>query len=99
MRQYMWDDGDPDWPASQYSDFELDDGCGPLGMTSYQSIPRSSALTNGQTYGYFSYKMIEDKPVRKADVYWGFDPYRFDPDETKKTIRWVLEYFGLQINP
>jgi len=99
MRQYMWDDGDPDWPASQYSDFELDDGCGPLGMTSYQGTPRSGALTNGQTFGYFSYKMIEDKPVRKADVYWGFDPYRFDPVETKKAIRWVLEYFGLQINP
>ena len=99
MRQYMWDDGDPDWPFSRYTGLELIEGCGSLGMTSYEEIPLSSALTNGQTYGYFSYKMIEDKPARKADVYWGFDPYRFDPDETKKAIRWVLDYFGLQINP
>ena len=99
MREYMWNEGDPDWPFSTYTDTELIEGCGSLGMTSYQDIPHSSALTNGQTYGYFSYKMTEDKPSGKADVYWGFDPYRFDPDETKKAIRWVLDYFGLQINP
>lgn len=99
MREYMWNEGDPDWPFSTYTDPELIDGCGPLGMTSYQDIPHSSALTNEQTYGYFSYKMIQDKPIRRADVYWGFDPYRFDQNETKKAIRWVLEYFGLQFNP
>ena len=60
---------------------------------------RSSGRTNGGTFGYFSYKMTEDKPSYKADVYWGFDPYRFDHNETKKAIRWVLDYFGLQINP
>ncbi len=41
--------------------------------------------------------MVEDKPSMKADVYWGFDPYRFDHEETKKAIRWVLDYFGLQV--
>jgi len=46
-----------------------------------------------------SYKMVEDKPSGKADVYWGFDPYRFDQNETKKAVRWVLDYFGMQINP
>jgi len=99
MREEKWAAGDPGWPSSQYTDFELDDGCGILALTSYQAVPRSAARTNDQTYGYFSYKMIEDKPVRKADVYWGFDPYRFDQSETKKAIRWVLDYFGLNINP
>jgi len=97
MREYMWAEGDPDWPQSEYSEFELLEGCGPLGMTSYQGVPNSGALTNGQTFGYFSYKMVEDKPSGKADVYWGFDPYRFNHEETKKAIRWVLDYFGLQI--
>jgi len=99
MREYKRDEGDTDWPASQYTEFELIDGCGVMGMTSYQDTPNSSARTNGQTFGYLSYKMIEDKPVRKADVFWGFDPYRFDHNETKKAVRWVLEYFGLNINP
>jgi hypothetical protein len=31
-----------------------------------------------------------------ADVIWGFDPYRFDRDEIKKAIRWVLgEHFDM----
>ena len=44
-------------------------------------------------------KMIADKPVRRADVFWGFDPYRFDTEDSRKAIRWVLQYFGLTINP
>jgi hypothetical protein len=99
MREYMWAEGDSEWPHSEYSDFELDDGCGHLGLTSYEGLPRSSSKTHGHTYGYFSYKMTEDKPNYKADVYWGFDPYRFDHEETQKAIRWVLDYFGLNINP
>ena len=99
MREYMWAEGDADWPHSEYSDIQLDDGCGPLGTISYQGFPKSGAPTNDQTYGFFSYKMVEEKPNQKADVYWGFDPYRFDHEETKKAIRWVLDYFGLQIAP
>jgi hypothetical protein len=99
MREVKWSEGDPDWPFSEYSVWELEDGCGPLGLTSYQEIPLSSSRTHGHTYGYLSYRMVEDKPSNKADVYWGFDPYRFDHEETKKAIRWVLDYFGLKINP
>jgi hypothetical protein len=99
VREHEWARGDMAWPRSTYSDQELDDGCGPLGLTSYQGNPRSSAVTNGHVYGFLSYKMVEQKPVRKADVYWGFDPYRFDHDETKKAVRWVLDYFGVLINP
>ena len=98
IREYRWARGETDWPQSRYTDFELDAGCGPLALTSYEGRARTSARTNGRTFGYFSYKMIEDKPLRRADVYWGFDPYRFNHEESRKAIRWVLQYFGLQIN-
>jgi len=104
IRNYYWERGETDWPYSRYTANELDGGCGPLALTSFvdetleEPLARGSALTNGQTFGYFSYKMVEDKPVRKADVYWGFDPYRFDSAQSRKAIRWVLTYFGLQIN-
>ncbi len=98
IRQYNRDRGDADWPHSQYDNWELDDGCGLLALTSYEGVPRSSALTNDKTFGYMSYKSVADKPSGKADVYWGFDPYRFDHAEARKAVTWVLEYFGLQIN-
>jgi len=98
IREYRWANGETDWPASRYSNYELDDGCGPLALTSYQGLERNSARTNGKTFGYFSYKSWQQKPVRKADVYWGFDPYRFDHVESRQAIRWVLQYMGLQIN-
>ena len=98
LREYQYRKGDTEWPSSRYLDFDLDAGCGFLALTNFGDRPRSSARTNGKTFGYFSYKMVKDKPGRKADVYWGFDPYRFDQAGTKKAIRWVLQYFGLQIN-
>jgi hypothetical protein len=99
VREEKWADGDTGWPYSEYTDPELLDGCGSFALTSYEGMPNTSGRTNDRTFGYMSYKMIEDKPARKPDVYWGFDPYRFDHDETKKAIRWVLQTFGLQINP
>ncbi len=98
MREIKWRQGDTDWPSSVYLDRELDSVCGNLALTDYQGHARSSARTNGQVFGYFSYKMVGDKPVNRADVFWGFDPYRFDPEGSKKAIRWVLSYFGLPIN-
>lgn len=98
IREYRWARGETDWPFSRYNEIELEDGCGPMGLTSYQGVAQSSARTNGRTFGYFSYKVVQDKPTQKADVYWGFDPYRFDQEESRKAIRWVLQYFGLGIN-
>jgi hypothetical protein len=91
--------GDPGWPVSEYTYAELDEGCGDLALTSYEGAPRSSGLTNGRVFGYLSYKTVADKPLERADVYWGFDPYRFDQTEAKKAVRWVMSYFGLAINP
>jgi hypothetical protein len=98
IRNYRWERGEADWPSSRYDTFALEDGCGPLALTSFGETQNGSVRTNGKTYGYFSYKVVEDKPVQKADVYWGFDPYRFDHNESRKAIRWVLQYFGLTIN-
>jgi len=105
MREIKHAQGYLEWPmlnedeTQGYTAYDLDQGCGAFGLTSYQGVPRSSSRTNGMNYGFFSYKMLGDKPVRKADVYWGFDPYRFNEKDSKNAIRWVLQYFGLSINP
>lgn len=97
IRDYYRDRGE-DWPTSRHTDYELDTGCGPLGLTSFEGESRASARTDGKIFGYYSYKMIRDKPIRKADVFWGFDPYRFSWAESRNAIRWVLQDLGLQIN-
>lgn len=99
LRNIKNSQGDGDWPNSIYTKIELEDGCGPFALTSYNGVKYSSSVANGMDYGFMSYKTIKNKPVQKADVYWGFDPYRFNQSETRKAIRWVLEYFGLSINP
>lgn len=103
LREQVWDYGDDGWPSSIYSNNELREICGDMALTTYvdeegNQIPFGTARTTGQTYGFFSYKMVEDKPVQLADVYWGFDPYRFEHAETKKAIMWVLsEYLQLPV--
>lgn len=102
MRENRWAAGDTEWPHSQYNSNELEDICGAMALTEFSGpegvIPNGTARVNGQTYGYLSYKNVADKPSGKADVYWGFDPYRFNEEESKKSVRWVLEYFGLVMN-
>lgn len=103
LRERKWAEGDDAWPYSLYGNTRLDEICGPLALTSYVTedgtvLPKTAAKTNGLTYGFVSYKNVSDKPSTKPDVYWGFDPFRFDPDETQKAIRWVLKDFGLPIN-
>jgi hypothetical protein len=98
MREYYRGQGE-DWPASQYTPFEVEYACGPMALSGYDNGYPATARTNDRVYGFMSYKTIEDKPSNKADVYWGFDPYRFDNVETKKAVRWVLDYFGLNVNP
>ncbi|MBE0565670.1 MAG: hypothetical protein IH621_06935 [Krumholzibacteria bacterium] len=99
LREYHWAEGDTGWPASAYSAAELDGMCGELALTAYDGQVRGSAKTNGQTYGWLSYKNVADKPGGQPDVYWGFDPYRFDHVQSKKMVRWVLDMFGLDVAP
>lgn len=57
-------------------------------------------LTGGVPTGFFSFATVESKPTGRADVVWGFDPTRFDPDAMGRTVRWVLgEHFGLPVAP
>ncbi len=70
----------------------------PIALTSWDGVERSSARTNGEMFGFLSYKTVPTKQWKAADIYWGFDPYRFDHNGAKKAIRWALQYFGLQIN-
>jgi hypothetical protein len=98
IKQRRHAEGDDQWPANQYSMNELEYLCGSMALTNPGDPELATARTNGQTYGYLSYKNVEDKPSGKADVYWGFDPYRFDHEQSREAVRWVLEYFGLQLN-
>lgn len=99
MREKRWAAGDTQWPGSEFSNYDLDNICGEMALEAYElpggEVPNGTALVNGQTFGYLSYKNVATKPNGKADAYWGFDPYRFNHEESKKSVRWVLQYFGL----
>lgn len=102
LREKRWAAGDDAWPGNDYSPNELRTICGEMALTTYvaddgTTVPLGTARTSGKVYGWLSYKTIADKPGGKADVYWGFDPYRFDHAETKKAIVWVMQHFGLPI--
>ena len=103
MRETIWADGDDAWPGSVYAIPQLKEICGEMALTSYvpddggEAIPFAAARVTGKVFGYLSYKTVEDKPVNKADVYWGFDPFRFDNDETRKAVLWVLQHFNLPL--
>jgi len=103
LREFWWSHGDPEWPSEGDPDFwpsgagakAMDDTCGAMALTAYtrgdgMQMARGSARTNGRIFGFFSYKMTEDKPGGRPDVYWGFDPYRFNSEQMKDVIRWVL---------
>jgi len=90
LREYHRAKGETDWPASQYSATEMDAMCGPLGLSDYEGQPKGTSVTNGQVYGWLSYKKTADKPSGAPDIYWGFDPYRFDHEQSRKMIRWAL---------
>lgn len=98
MRERQWRRGRPDWPQSRYANQQLDSGCGGMALTEWAGRARASARTNGRVFGYLSYKKAPTKQFKRADIYWGFDPYRFDHQGTQKAIRWALQYFGLRIN-
>jgi hypothetical protein len=102
MREKMWEDGDTQWPASTMDADSLRNVCGEMALTTYLDDngvlhPLASARSTNKTYGWLSYKTVENKPSGKADVYWGFDPFRFETVESQKAIMWVLEYFGLPV--
>ena len=88
--------GDPDWPLSVLSPWsQVIDRCGAYAV----EIGGRTAIT-GKTVGFLSHKLDDARPGRPADVVWGFDPYRFDNQQTRRAIRWLLgEHFGLLMKP
>ncbi len=83
--------GDNAWPAPEIPWWELPDRCGHHALG-----PDGRTRTTGQITGFLSHKTVATKPGGRADVLWGFDPYRFDHTRIRGAIRWVLgEHFGL----
>jgi len=103
LRDKMWEeDGEELWPGNVYNSDDLKGICGAMALTTYVTegghvVPLGTARANGKNYGYLSYKTVVDKPGSKADVYWGFDPYRFNRQESQKAVLWVLQYLGLPL--
>jgi hypothetical protein len=101
MTRFGWidqahhDAGDDNWPASEYSPSELIDLCGGLAFSAGYNLRAESV-----PIGFFVHKTKYEKPSQKADVVWGFDPYRFDNAQVRQAIHWVLgEHFGLVMGP
>lgn len=103
-----WPDPDPGsdppyWGDNGYGAKAMDDTCGTQALDSYVRgdgllMDKGTAKTNGKIFGFFSYKMTADKPGGRPDVFWGFDPYRFESEQMKDVIRWVLSRnFGLNV--
>jgi hypothetical protein len=88
--------GDPDWPAPIFNPQELVAACGQHALDGGTGRTR----TTGHVLGFLSHKLVDHKPSARADVLWGFDPYRFDHDHIRQAIHWVLgEHFGLVLRP
>ncbi len=89
--------GDPDWPLSVLGSWsQVLRQCGTYGV----DFAEGRTAITGKTVGFYSHKLEGSQPQNKADVVWGFDPYRFDHAHISPAIQWVLgEHFGLRMNP
>jgi RimJ/RimL family protein N-acetyltransferase len=92
--QHLAADPEDTWPEGYYS-VPMSQLCG-----AYALANLDTAKTNDQVVGFLSYQTIDAKPNGRADVVWGFDPYRLDHGAMTEAIRWVLgEHFGLTMLP
>lgn len=82
--------GNTDWPAG----LDVDALC-----SAWTVDPATGATRNaGAPIGVLSHKHAAGKPSGRADVYWGFDPYRMDHAAMTDAVRWVLgEHFGHEL--
>jgi hypothetical protein len=87
--------GDTLWPYNLMSHDTVTNQCGRAAL---DPITGRTRIGNSIT-GFISHKMEANKPSRKGDVVWGFDPYRFERDAIQNAIHWVLgEHFNLQMS-
>jgi hypothetical protein len=92
--QHLAADPNDTWPEGYYS-VPMSQLCGQYALENLDT-----AKTSGQVVGFFSHKTVATKPGGRADVVWGFDPYRFDHAAMTEAIHWVLgEHFGLSMRP
>ncbi len=92
--QHLAADPNDTWPEGYYS-VPMSQLCGRYALENLDT-----AKTDGQVVGFLSYRTIDAKPSGRADVVWGFDPYRLDHGAMTDAIRWVLgEHFGLAMIP
>ncbi len=85
--------GDAGWPGNAYTPEQLKSVCG-----NYAIGPNGRAVADAAPVGFISHKTEWTKPVPGGDVFWGFDPSRFDPQPMQRAIRWVLgEVFRLRM--
>ena len=90
--------GDPNWP--NMAEDQLAEKCGQYAMNVTAGGARTKFYANPVTTGFITHKLEESKPLPIGDVYWLFDPYRFNENDIQKAIRWVLgEHFQLDIAP
>jgi hypothetical protein len=85
--------GDEAWPYTIFESFDvLQTACGRHAL----DVVTGRSKTSGLTVGFISHKTEANKPSHKGDVYWGFDPYRFNREDIRNAIHWVFgEHFGL----
>ncbi len=85
-----------EWPQDYYGVGDIDTGCGLDALDG----DRTTSRTNDQVTAFVTHKFEDQKPSQVGDVVMGFDPYRFDNEQMKDALRWVLgEHFGLDMNP
>ncbi|MFH1841701.1 MAG: hypothetical protein ABIF77_00705 [bacterium] len=88
--------GDEGWPYNYLTNSQVTATCGSYCL----NLETRRTVTTGAITGFISHKLEEHKPSRKGDVVWGFDPYRFDNQQTRQAIQWLLsEHFGLLLGP
>ena len=77
--------GDTDFPGD--IDLSQQSVCG-----SWAIDPNTGRMrTDGVPIGVMSFMTTETKPGGRPDMIWGFDPYRFNPTEMTKALRWTLQ--------
>ncbi len=73
-----------------YPDFDTGLVCG----TKALELTKRTRMA-GAALGILSHRYESTKPGGRGDIVWGFDPYRFDRENIKKVIQWVMSrYYG-----
>jgi len=93
-----------DWIADQHlanGDSDFPDGLNLTTICGAWSIDPATGRTylDGVPMGVITYKTADSKPGGRADMIWGFDPYRMEHEEITNALYWALgDHFELDLN-